>query len=555
MSGPPPPPAGPPPPPPANIVKLPSGASTAGRGALLQDIEGFRKGKLKKAVTVDKSGPAISNNKNAPGGGGGGGGGSVGSGVTGGSGGGASSSGPAGMMGGGFNPFAGGMPKLRKATNQPAAPSSSAQPVRPPPSNTNTAPFVPQLRKTEPNNSSSNNIAPRRPPPAIPAATPPATMCRAKWGYAPTRPDELELQKGAVYTVLEQKGQWWKGQSQDGTVGMFPSNYVTLLSPEEAKQYQPKAVKSLSRPSPSPPSPSVPPSTSASTAFTAAKNNTATSSPPKRTPPPLPVTSSVSPPSPSPSSLSSSPPAKRALPFSVTSSASSPSPSPPSNVTNRRPEPQPRRKDPLPSASSSVTFRNNEANEDRKEQREQGSATSTEGNKLFDKVTNFGESLYKDFRSWNEFLGVSPSSDASSSPSSSSSAFKVPEDVLVAQDRVQRNMVYFKSNYSVLFAVCLLLMSFVFHMELFQVLLTAVVGAGIIFALRNTPLHVGTVELSQLHRSALLLLAIIVLVFFLELTKPLLYLSLSSFSVCIIHAAMKIVPSPEASSADLLKQH
>lgn len=48
----------PPPPPPAPTFNLGGGSAEAGRGALLQSI---RAGKpLKKTVTVDKSGPAIS---------------------------------------------------------------------------------------------------------------------------------------------------------------------------------------------------------------------------------------------------------------------------------------------------------------------------------------------------------------------------------------------------------------------------------------------------------------------------------------------------------------
>ncbi|KAL4226568.1 hypothetical protein ACF0H5_014553 [Mactra antiquata] len=55
-SVPPPPPSGaPPPPPPSSAPPPPSG----GRGALLSSITGFSKGKLKKATTVDKSGPKL----------------------------------------------------------------------------------------------------------------------------------------------------------------------------------------------------------------------------------------------------------------------------------------------------------------------------------------------------------------------------------------------------------------------------------------------------------------------------------------------------------------
>lgn len=63
MDGPPPPPPpGPPPPPAPAAVKVGGGdaGGTQNRGALLSSIENFKKGGLKKAVTVDKSGPATS---------------------------------------------------------------------------------------------------------------------------------------------------------------------------------------------------------------------------------------------------------------------------------------------------------------------------------------------------------------------------------------------------------------------------------------------------------------------------------------------------------------
>ena len=53
---PPPPPPAPGPPPPG---KMPTKA-TGGRKDLLGSIEGFKKGNLKKANTVDKSGPVLS---------------------------------------------------------------------------------------------------------------------------------------------------------------------------------------------------------------------------------------------------------------------------------------------------------------------------------------------------------------------------------------------------------------------------------------------------------------------------------------------------------------
>lgn len=53
--------------------------------------------------------------------------------------------------------------------------------------------------------------------------------------YAAEHEDELELHEGDIITVLckelEDKG-WWKGEL-NGNVGVFPDNFVELLSSEE----------------------------------------------------------------------------------------------------------------------------------------------------------------------------------------------------------------------------------------------------------------------------------------------------------------------------------
>ncbi|ELR13587.1 uncharacterized protein ACA1_024150 [Acanthamoeba castellanii str. Neff] len=74
---PPPPPAGGPPPPPPPSAGPARGGAADPRAGLLNAIEGFSKGKLKKAQTVDKSGPVTTAEKASSGGGGGGGGNSI----------------------------------------------------------------------------------------------------------------------------------------------------------------------------------------------------------------------------------------------------------------------------------------------------------------------------------------------------------------------------------------------------------------------------------------------------------------------------------------------
>ncbi|XP_062511538.1 intersectin-1-like [Corticium candelabrum] len=51
----------------------------------------------------------------------------------------------------------------------------------------------------------------------------------AIYSYTAASSDELTFNKGSVITVLSKEGEWWKGEL-NGTVGVFPSNYVQPLS-------------------------------------------------------------------------------------------------------------------------------------------------------------------------------------------------------------------------------------------------------------------------------------------------------------------------------------
>lgn len=56
-----------------------------------------------------------------------------------------------------------------------------------------------------------------------------------EFDYDPKNPDELMLKKGTMITVISKdvgdKG-WWKGE-KDGKVGVFPDNFVKLLSADQ----------------------------------------------------------------------------------------------------------------------------------------------------------------------------------------------------------------------------------------------------------------------------------------------------------------------------------
>lgn len=60
-------------------------------------------------------------------------------------------------------------------------------------------------------------------------------LARVMFPYTAEHEDELELKEGDVIIILckelEDKG-WWRGEL-NGQVGVFPDNFVELISPEE----------------------------------------------------------------------------------------------------------------------------------------------------------------------------------------------------------------------------------------------------------------------------------------------------------------------------------
>jgi len=52
--------------------------------------------------------------------------------------------------------------------------------------------------------------------------------CRALYDFEAENPDELSFLNGAVIVVLEELGEWWKGDL-NGQVGIFPANYAEIL--------------------------------------------------------------------------------------------------------------------------------------------------------------------------------------------------------------------------------------------------------------------------------------------------------------------------------------
>lgn len=83
-------------------------------------------------------------------------------------------------------------------------------------------------------NCNTTNPPHHLPPPQLPPK-PVRELARVMFPYTAEHEDELELREGDIITVLckelEDKG-WWKGEL-GGNVGVFPDNFVELLSSEE----------------------------------------------------------------------------------------------------------------------------------------------------------------------------------------------------------------------------------------------------------------------------------------------------------------------------------
>lgn len=61
-------------------------------------------------------------------------------------------------------------------------------------------------------------------------------FCKAQYDYQSNTPGDLSFKKGdlvAILSKLDPQSDWWRGRTQEGRVGIFPRNYVTLISRKE----------------------------------------------------------------------------------------------------------------------------------------------------------------------------------------------------------------------------------------------------------------------------------------------------------------------------------
>ena len=69
---------------------------------------------------------------------------------------------------------------------------------------------------------------------AIDPTAPALFQVKAQYENEPDDDDELAFNEGDIIDVLDaDDDDWWTGRTQSGSVGTFPSNYVTRLDGED----------------------------------------------------------------------------------------------------------------------------------------------------------------------------------------------------------------------------------------------------------------------------------------------------------------------------------
>ncbi|KAI9359129.1 SH3 domain-containing protein [Pilaira anomala] len=148
------------------------------------------------------------------------------------------------------------------------------------PTSTNTESNVPSI-PNKPHPSLLKNNEQQQPPPP-PTNTKKTSKAMVIHDYVPENNDEVKLMRGEYITVVDQleNDGWWKGTTENGETGLFPSSFVQILQedkpPQRPTRARPATVKTEA--------PSTPGAAAAAAAAPAAPVET------MARPPPVPVT-------------------------------------------------------------------------------------------------------------------------------------------------------------------------------------------------------------------------------------------------------------------------
>ncbi|KAI8080334.1 SH3 domain-containing protein [Thamnidium elegans] len=206
--------------------------------------------------------------------------------------------------------LAGGFSLKKTSTN------SNRSSVNDRPTSTNTESNVPSIpNKPHPSLIKNNN-------PPVPTTTKKTLSSRAMvlHDYLPESTDEIKLMRGEYVTVVDQLDNdgWWKGTSESGETGLFPSTFVQILQddkpPQRPVRARPATVKTDTAPSSVPAEgmarpPPVPVTTRPTSLLTQREGSSMASPPPRPiTTPPRPMTTPPVPAARRTNSIASPPP-------------------------------------------------------------------------------------------------------------------------------------------------------------------------------------------------------------------------------------------------------
>ncbi|KIM28556.1 hypothetical protein M408DRAFT_329344 [Serendipita vermifera MAFF 305830] len=73
-------------------------------------------------------------------------------------------------------------------------------------------------------------------------------LARATLPYTAFDPEEISFNRGDILTIHDWSGTWWRASRADGQPGVVPSMYLTILSPQEEREFSQPSVQNSTSP-------------------------------------------------------------------------------------------------------------------------------------------------------------------------------------------------------------------------------------------------------------------------------------------------------------------